>query len=98
MRGIVNWNKIYLTGYSAGGDGAYHLGPMLADWFAGVAMMAGHPNDTDLHNMRNCPFSIQVGGKDAAYDRNKLAKEYIHKMEDLGTNYGKFSSKYCHIF
>ena len=41
---IVNPNKVFITGYSAGGDGVYNLGPMLADWWAGAAMMAGHPN------------------------------------------------------
>ena len=43
---MVNPNKVFMSGYSAGGDGTYHLGPMLADWWAGAAMMAGHPNDT----------------------------------------------------
>ena len=41
---IVNPNKVFLTGYSAGGDGIYHMAPRMADWLAGAAMMAGHPN------------------------------------------------------
>ena len=44
LNDIVDSNKIFFTGYSAGGDGIYHLGPMFADWLAGAAMMAGHPN------------------------------------------------------
>jgi poly(3-hydroxybutyrate) depolymerase len=44
LTGLVNPNKVFISGYSAGGDGTYHLTPMLADWFAGGAMMAGHPN------------------------------------------------------
>ena len=41
----INTNRVYLTGYSAGGDGTYQLAPRMADWLAGAAMMAGHPND-----------------------------------------------------
>lgn len=41
---VVDPNRVYMTGYSAGGDGVYHLAPMFADWWAGAAMMAGHPN------------------------------------------------------
>jgi hypothetical protein len=44
---------------------------MIADWLAGAAMMAGHPNNVELYNVRNISFSIQVGGKDAAYNRNE---------------------------
>lgn len=46
---------------------------MMADYWAGAAMMAGHPNGVELYNVRNICFSIQVGGKDDAYNRNSLA-------------------------
>ena len=95
---MVDPNKVFLSGYSAGGDGTYQMGPMLADWWAGAAMMAGHPNDTELFNMRNCPFSIQMGGQDGAYNRNTLAESYIKKMSVLHNQYGNFDTKYCHIF
>lgn len=98
LKEIVNPNKIFLTGYSAGGDGIYHLGPMLADWLAGAAMMAGHPNGVELYNVRNIAFSIQVGGQDAAYNRNELARNYIKTMNELEAKYGGFSAKYCHVF
>ena len=42
----VDPNKVYLMGYSAGGDGVYQLAPRMADRFAAAAMMAGHPNET----------------------------------------------------
>ena len=64
LKDIANPNQIFITGYSAGGDGVYHLGPMLADWWAGAAMMAGHPNGVEVFNVRNTNFSIQMGGKD----------------------------------
>lgn len=67
----VNPNRVYLMGYSAGGDGVWRLAPRLADHFAAASMMAGHPGDVHLENVRNMPFTIWVGGQDAAYNRNK---------------------------
>ena len=39
----VNPNKVYLLGYSAGGDGVYQLAPRMADRWAAAAMMADSP-------------------------------------------------------
>ena len=83
VTGQINPNKVFITGYSAGGDGIYHLGSMMADYLSGAAMMAGHPNNAELYNMRNISFSIQVGGMDSAYERNDWARKYIEKMEKL---------------
>ena len=74
LNGIVDPNRVYVTGYSAGGDGVYNLGPMMADQLAGACMMAGHPNNAEMDNLRNTTFSIQAGGKDGAYDRNIIAR------------------------
>lgn len=91
--GEVNPNKVFLTGYSAGGDGIYHMAPRMADWLAGAAMMAGHPNNVDLFNIRNIAFSLQVGAKDSAYNRNEEAKKYIEKLNQLQEKYGGFEHK-----
>ena len=40
----ANPNRVYVMGYSAGGDGAYHMTPRMADRWAAGAMMAGYPN------------------------------------------------------
>jgi len=37
----VNPNKVYLMGYSAGGNGVYQLAPRMADRFAAASVMAG---------------------------------------------------------
>ena len=68
----VNPNKVYLMGYSAGGDGVWRLAPRMADSWAAASMMAGHPGETSLLSLRNLPYSIWCGGDDAAYDRNVL--------------------------
>ena len=67
----VNPDKVYLMGYSAGGDGVWRLAPRLADHWAAASMMAGHPGDVSLLNVRNLPFTIWCGALDAAYNRNK---------------------------
>ena len=79
----VDPNRIYLLGYSAGGDGVYQLAPRMADRWAAAAMMAGHPNDARPEGLRNLPFFIFCGGDDSAYDRNKLAAEWGRKLDAL---------------
>lgn len=61
LSGMVNPNKVFITGYSAGADGVFTLSPLMADQLAGGALMSGHPNDVELYNIRNLAFSIQVG-------------------------------------
>lgn len=82
LRG-VSPDKIYLMGYSAGGDGVWQLAPRMADRFAAAAMMAGHPNEAQLLGLRNLPFAIFMGGADAAYDRNKIAAAKSAEMAEL---------------
>ncbi|GAA5481118.1 transglutaminase domain-containing protein [Haloferula sargassicola] len=82
LRG-VDPDKVYLTGYSAGGDGVWQVAPRMADRFAAAAMMAGHPNEASLLGLRNLPFAIFMGGEDSAYDRNKIAAERLKKLDEL---------------
>lgn len=79
----VNPNKVYITGYSAGGDGTYQLAPRMGDRWAAAGMMAGHPNETSPVGLRNTPFTIQMGALDAAYDRNKIATLWDKKLDSL---------------
>ena len=79
----VDPNHVYLNGYSAGGDGAYQMGPRMADAWAGVGMSAGHPNDASPLSLRNTAFAIHVGGNDTAYDRNLKAAEWGMKLDAL---------------
>lgn len=79
----VNPNRVYIMGYSAGGDGVYQLAPRLADRLAAAAMMAGHPNETTPEGLRNLPFTIHMGERDSAYKRNKIAAEWKTKLAGL---------------
>ena len=87
----VNPNKVYLMGYSAGGDGVWRMAPRMADRWAAAAMMAGHPGNTSQVNLMNLPFTIWMGENDNAYDRNRLAKEKGEVLDSLATaNPGKY--------
>lgn len=79
----VNRDRVYLVGYSAGGDGVYQLAPRMADRFAAAAMMAGHPNEAQPIGLRNLPFALHVGADDSAYNRNTVAREWARKLADL---------------
>lgn len=87
----VNPNKVYLMGYSAGGDGVWRMAPRMADRWAAAAMMAGHPGNASQANLMNLPFTIWMGENDSAYQRNRLAKEKGALLDSLATaNPGKY--------
>ncbi len=79
----VDPDRVYLMGYSAGGDGVYQLAPRMADRFAAASMMAGHPNESQPLGLRNLPFGLFVGEKDSAYNRNKVAMDYGARLDAL---------------
>ncbi|MFG0260138.1 MAG: transglutaminase domain-containing protein [Phycisphaerales bacterium JB041] len=79
----VNPDRVYLLGYSAGGDGVYQVAPRMADRFAAAAMMAGHPNETTPEGLRNLPFAVLMGGDDNAYNRAKVAAEFGDRLAAL---------------
>lgn len=79
----VDANRVYVMGYSAGGDGVYQLAPRMADRWAAAAMMAGHPNDARPDSLRNIGFTAHVGGLDTAFDRNLVAVEWGALLDAL---------------
>lgn len=79
----VSPDRVYLMGYSAGGDGVYQVAPRLADRFAAASMMAGHPNESTPLSLRNLPFCIHCGAKDAAYKRNEVCEAWGKQLDEL---------------
>ncbi|MCA9128000.1 MAG: hypothetical protein KDB22_12985 [Planctomycetales bacterium] len=82
----INPNRVYIMGYSAGGDGVYQLAPRMADQLAAAAMMAGHPNGVSPLGLRNIGFTLHMGGKDSAYNRNAKAAEWKETLAELRSN------------
>ena len=79
----VNPEKVYVMGYSAGGDGVYHLAARMADRWAAAAMMAGHPNNAQPDSLRNTAFTLHMGGEDGAYNRNEVARSWKRRLAEL---------------
>jgi hypothetical protein len=46
-------------------------------------MMAGHPNESQPLGLRNLPFTLHVGGEDAAYNRNQIARQWGDRLAEL---------------
>lgn len=92
----VNPDRVYVMGYSAGGDGAYHMTPRMADRWAAGAMMAGYPNSASPVNLRNIGMTLHVGALDAAFGRNTQVLEFgklIQKLQDADPGFYKYVAK-----
>ena len=79
----VDPDRVYLMGYSAGGDGVYQLAPRMADRWAAAAMMAGHPNEASPLSLRNIGFALHMGELDKAYNRNGVARQWQQRLATL---------------
>ena len=79
----VDPNRVYVMGYSAGGDGVYQIAPRMADRWAAAAMMAGHPNDASPLGLRNIGFALHMGANDGAYKRNEVARQWKARLAEL---------------
>ena len=86
----IDPNKVYIEGFSAGGDGVYQIAARMADRFAAANMSAGHPNGVSMVNLKNLGFQIQVGENDSSYKRNTVAAEYGGKLAALQEQYGGY--------
>ena len=89
----VDPNRVYLEGFSAGGDGVYAIAPRMADRFAAVNMSSGHPNGVQLYNLYNLPIQLQAGEYDTDYDRNTITADYGMKLDALQQEYGGFEHR-----
>jgi poly(3-hydroxybutyrate) depolymerase len=60
----IDPERVFLGGHSMGCYGAYHLGQILADRFAGVWMSAGAWWEADFRAFHGTPVYIQHGSRD----------------------------------
>lgn len=83
----LDLNRIYLLGYSAGGDGVYQLAPRMATHLAAANMSAGHHNGISPDNLQHLPMLLQVGELDDAYKRNIETVRYSSLLDNLAVQY-----------
>ena len=90
----VDPNKVYLMGFSAGGDGTYSLSERLPYLFAACSPQAGHPNGINTVNLCNLPTYLAAGEKDSAFKRNQICVDYYRKIMDQNGKYlGNYIAK-----
>ncbi len=89
----IDPNRVYLEGFSAGGDGVYAVAPRMADRFAAANMSSGHPNGVSMLNMKNLPIQLQAGEYDKAYSRNTVTAEYDGILDGLEAEYGGYAHR-----
>ena len=81
-------NRIYLMGFSSGGDGVYNVTPFMADRFAAVDMRAGSPSSFWFENLSSVAMRIRMGELDDAYKRNIRAAQVDGILNNLAQKYG----------
>lgn len=86
----VDPNRVYVLGFSAGGDGVYQIGARMPDRFAAANMSAGHNNWIGFDNLSNLPFLIQMGQNDGAYKRNRNSVENTIQLDSLQKERGGY--------
>lgn len=94
-------NRVYLLGFSAGGDGVYSIAPRMADRFAAANQSSGHPNGNTLLNTANLPICIQSGIRDTIFtpQRSVAAAAFDQQLnayrEEFG--FGYTHEVYIHV-
>ena len=92
LRGDADPDRVYLTGISEGGYGAFRLGLYMPDYFAAVGPLAAAIEHLELaENLRNVALRFDVGARDYEYDRSLNAKDWRDKLDELAkANPGDF--------
>ena len=96
----IDPDRIFLGGHSMGCYGAYHLGEIMADRFAGVWCSAGGWWETDFRAFLGTPVYIQHGAKDCspapefhpglehARKHHWCGPDFARAADELMTRYG----------
>ena len=79
----VDPDRVYLTGGSMGGQGAWRMASRHPDRFAAAAPICGYPDSAPLENLRNVPVFNQHGDQDwfVPVDESRYA---VARLEGLG--------------
>ena len=87
----VDTDRIYITGHSNGGIGAWHIAARFPDIFAGLAPNAGHAggeglkslDNAVLENLIHVPTLVQHGARDPVIPL-KNAEASVARMKEFG--------------
>ena len=78
----IDANRIYLTGLSMGGFGAWDLGARRAEWFAAVAPICGGGDPTAAAGLRDVPVFAVHGPDDpvVSVERSRVMVEALREV------------------
>lgn len=94
-RYLIDPDRVFLTGYSAGGNGVFQLSQRISDRFAAVNAGAGHPEGTTFKNLANLPTCLQVGEKDHYGAHGSLhSRSEVYVQANLAMNALRKNSVY----
>jgi predicted esterase len=81
----LDWNRVYLGGFSMGGWAMPRLGPAMPDRLAAIFMASGGipANSGGYGNLHGLPVSITVGEKDTAYGRLRTSRQFGRIIQDM---------------
>eukprot|EP00703_Trepomonas_sp_PC1_P002852 JAP93754.1 Hypothetical protein TPC1_13841 [Trepomonas sp. PC1] len=86
-------NRVILTGFSAGGDGAHFLGSYIPDLFCFVNASAGHHNWCSQLQRHSVMSMYQVGELDHLYSRQQVTVQRACEADFLRSIFGGFRSQ-----
>ena len=88
----VDPDRVFATGASHGGYGAFVIGPKVPYRFAWVnaSAAAPTPGETAGVNLRNLYFTWTIGSEDTAYGRADRCKEFDVEWKKWKAEYGGF--------
>ena len=90
----IDTNRVYITGFSMGGWGAWSIGCFHADRFAGIAPSAGGlMPEPILANLKNTPVWISHGAKDTLEPptRDRASEKQLAELKE---KYGPYDYVY----
>lgn len=86
----IDANRIYLAGFSSGGQMAFRCAVEMSDFFAAIVQSAGtHQIDTVFTAVRNLPIIFEVGNRDETWFQNEIYPS-LALFDDLLTNHSLF--------
>ncbi|WP_338448847.1 PHB depolymerase family esterase [Niallia oryzisoli] len=86
----VDWNKVYVVGFSSGGAMASILGVTYPDLFSGIAVCSGLPYDAAKTNLWKDPWNIAADMvmRKGVRDPFKCGTNAFHEMQKAFTETG----------
>ena len=79
----VDAKRVYITGYSAGGSGAWRMANDNPSMFAAACIAAANPVMVEAAKVKDTPIYANAGANDAIMDADKI-EDFVNQLVQLG--------------